>query len=141
MIATYLQIIMGAVAFAICTRRYLQAMKMSHIARKRVSDTSFYMTLRTVKRRELLHMIKCAIIVASGLYIYSWMIEVPAVSDAANRVIIFRSLSTTILAFLIALNALWDELDRRTNSEQRILEENYRNRSSDQSFIEKRKVQ
>jgi hypothetical protein len=121
MIATSLQIGMGVVALVVCLWAYGQAMKMAAVQRRLHVNGSTGMAVRTIKRREVLHALKCLVIIASGLYVRSWLqrrVEVTAL----EQVLVVRSLSVTMIAFLIALNTIWDSLDRSTSAEIRVHE-------------------
>jgi len=121
-IATYLQIVMSTIALFVCVWGYRQGIKMAAVSRRYHLNGSTGMTVRTIKRREVLQGLKCVVMILSGWYAASWLLHDGAALSAGGRVVVLRSASFTLIAFLIALNTIWDALDRWNAADMRLQE-------------------
>lgn len=109
MISAYAQVLIGLAAFCSCVWGYVQGMKLSIANKRRGLNGSSGMTARTIKRREVIHGMKCLVVVGTGIYLVVWLNR----EEPADRyVVALRSVGFSIIAFLIGLNTMWDALDR-----------------------------
>lgn len=122
MTATYIAAAFGAIAFVICAWGYVQAMQMASANRRLNLNGSTGMTVRTIKRREVIHMLKCFVIIYVSVYAGLFLQKQPTRTWPAELVLMVRSGGFATISFLIALNTIWDIFDRRNTADMRIHE-------------------
>ena len=105
------QIVFGLIALVMCLSGYVQGVKLE-IANKRLRlNGSTGMAVRTIKRQEVIHAIKCILIIKAGVlsvYLGMHMWE----QEVETMVVVLRSVDFMMIAALIALNSIWNRLDR-----------------------------
>jgi hypothetical protein len=119
MISIELQMFFAVIAVVVSLGGYLSAMKMGYVLKRNHINGSSGATVRTIKRREVVQMLKGTLLLIGAYIAYLWMITDGYDSPETVQVIVQRALTDTGVAILIALNVIWDYYDRKNNEEYR----------------------